>query len=365
MGFRTGIVGLPNVGKSTLFNALTGTAAAQAANYPFCTIEPNLGEVAVPDKRLDEVARIAGSPTVVPATMTFVDIAGLVKGASEGDGLGNQFLASIREVDAVAHVVRCFEDDDVVHVSGAVDPLSDIETVETELVLADLESVERRLEKLARKVRGGDQEAVMLDGLLRRAGEALGSGGPARTVVPEAHEAKAWSRIQLITAKPAMYVCNVEENSASSGNGLSAAVADLAARTGAGCVAISALIEEEIAQLGEADAAEYLAELGCEESGLSRVIRQGYELLGLRTFFTAGPKEARAWTVPAGTDARNAAGVIHGDFMRGFIRAETASYDDYAECGGEQGARAAGRLRSEGRTYEVQDGDVIRFLFNV
>ena len=365
MGFRTGIVGLPNVGKSTLFNALTGTAAAQAANYPFCTIEPNLGEVAVPDKRLAEVARIAGSPAIVPATMTFVDIAGLVKGASEGDGLGNQFLASIREVDAVAHVVRCFEDEDVVHVGGAVDPLSDIGTVETELALADLESVERRLEKLARKVRGGDQEAIVLDGLLRRAGEALGTGGPARAVAPEAREEKAWSRIQLITAKPAMYVCNVEENSAASGNSLSAAVAELAARTGAGCITISALIEEEVAQLEAADAAEYLAELGCAESGLARLIRQGYELLGLRTFFTAGPKEARAWTVPAGIDARSAAGVIHGDFMRGFIRAETASYEDYAECGGEQGARAAGRLRSEGRSYEVQDGDVIRFLFNV
>lgn len=365
LGFRTGIVGLPNVGKSTLFNALTGTAAAQAANYPFCTIEPNLGEVAVPDKRLDDVARIAGSPAIVPATMTFVDIAGLVKGASKGDGLGNQFLASIREVDAVAHVARCFEDDDVVHVDGAVDPVSDIEVVETELALADLESVERRLAKLARKVRGGDKEAVVLDGLLRRAGKALERGDPARTVVPDAHEAKAWRGIQLITAKPVLYVCNVEEESAGNGNRHSAAVADLARRNGAGCVAISALIEEQIAQLGEADAAEYLAELGCGESGLSRLIRHGYELLGLRTFFTAGPKEARAWTVPAGTDARTAAGTIHGDFMRGFIRAETASYDDFVACGGEQGARAIGKLRSEGRTYEVQDGDVIRFLFNV
>jgi len=362
MGFRMGIVGLPNVGKSTLFNALTRTAAAQAANFPFCTIEPNVGEVAVPDARLDRLADIAASKQVIPARMTFVDIAGLVKGASQGEGLGNQFLANIREVDAIAHVLRCFEDGDVTHVEGRIDPLADAETIETELMVADLDSVERRLANLVRKVRGGDKEALAQERLLKRAQAALEAGRPARSVEVAEDEQKDWRMLQLLTAKPVLYVCNVEEASAATGNALSARVAEQAAAEGAASVVISARIEEEIAQLPGDEAAEFLAEMGLEEPGLDRLIRAGYALLGLETFFTVGPKEARAWTIRAGTAAPQAAGVIHGDFERGFIRAETIAYADYVALGGEQGAKEAGKMRVEGKTYVVQDGDVMHFL---
>jgi GTP-binding protein YchF len=364
MGFRMGIVGLPNVGKSTLFNALTRTAAAQAANFPFCTIEPNVGEVAVPDPRLDRLAELAKSKQVIPTRMTFVDIAGLVRGASKGEGLGNQFLANIREVDAIAHVLRCFEDGDVTHVEGRIDPVADAETIETELMIADIESVEKRLAGLVRKLRGGDADAVQQERLLRAALAALEAGRPARTVAVSAEDRKAWRLLQLLTAKPVLYVCNVEESAAATGNAQSARVAEMAAREGAGVVVISARIEEELAQLPPEEAAEFLAEMGLAEAGLSRLIREGYRLLGLRTYFTAGPKEARAWTIPAGTLAPQAAGVIHGDFERGFIRAETIGYDDYIAHGGEQGAKEAGRMRVEGKTYEVADGDVLHFLFN-
>ena len=350
MGFRTGIVGLPNVGKSTLFNALTRTAAAQAANFPFCTIEPNVGEVAVPDPRLERLAGIAGSKQVIPARMTFVDIAGLVKGASKGEGLGNQFLANIREVDAIAHVLRCFEDDDVAHVDGRVDPV------------ADMESVEKRLQGLQRKLRGGDKEAVQQERLLKAALAALGEGRPARTVAVAEDDAKAWRMLQLLTAKPMLYVCNVAEDEAATGNALSRAVAEMAEAEDAATVVISAKIEEEIAQLDSEEAAAFLDELGLAEPGLDRLIKAGYDLLGLETYFTAGPKEARAWTVPKGTRAPQAAGVIHGDFERGFIRAETISYDDYVACGGEQGAKEAGKMRVEGKSYVVRDGDVLHFL---
>jgi GTP-binding protein YchF len=364
MGFKTGIVGLPNVGKSTLFNALTRTAAAQAANFPFCTIEPNVGEVAVPDPRLERLAGIAGSKQVIPARMTFVDIAGLVKGASKGEGLGNQFLANIRECDAIAHVLRCFEDGDVTHVEGRVDPLADAEVIETELMLADMESIEKRLQGLVRKVRGGDKEALQQERLLKAALAALEEGRPARTVEVAEEDAKAWRMLQLITAKPVLYVCNVDEAAAAAGNALSARVAEMAAAEGAAHVVISARIEEEISQLDDEEAAMFLDEMGLEEPGLSRLIRAGYDLLGLMTYFTAGPKEARAWTIPKGTLAPQAAGVIHGDFERGFIRAETIGYDDYLACGGEQGAKEAGKMRVEGKSYEVQDGDVLHFLFN-
>jgi GTP-binding protein YchF len=364
MALKVGIVGLPNVGKSTLFNALTRTAAAQAANFPFCTIEPNVGEVNVPDARLDRLAAIAGSARVVPARITFVDIAGLVRGASHGEGLGNQFLANIRECDAIAHVLRCFEDPDVAHVEGRIDPLSDAETVNTELMLADLESVERRLAGLQRKLKGGDKEAVMQARLLEAAREALEAGRPARSVPVAEADAKAWRMLQLLTAKPVLYVCNVEEAAAVTGNAWSAEVAERAAAEGAGCVVISAAIEEEIAQLADDERAEFLAALGLHEAGLDRLIGESYRLLGLATYFTAGPKEARAWTIPAGVTAPEAAGVIHGDFERGFIRAETVAYHDYVALGGEQGAREAGRMRSEGKAYRVQDGDVMHFLFN-
>jgi ribosome-binding ATPase len=364
MGFRMGIVGLPNVGKSTLFNALTRTAAAQAANFPFCTIEPNVGEVAVPDARLEKLAAIAGSKQVIPTRMTFVDIAGLVRGASRGEGLGNQFLANIREVDAIAHVLRCFADDDVTHVAGEIDPVADAETVETELMLADLESVERRLTGLSRKVRGGDGEAVAQDRLLRAAQAALEAGRPARSVKVAEEDARTWAMLQLLTAKPVLYVCNVEEAAAATGNALSDRVAEMATREGAGHVVISARIEEEIAQLDPEEAAAFLTEMGLEEPGLARLIREGYALLGLRTFFTVGPKEARAWTIRAGTRAPQAAGVIHGDFERGFIRAETISYEDFIALGGEQAAREAGRMRIEGKAYVVAEGDVLHFLFN-
>ena len=325
MGFRMGIVGLPNVGKSTLFNALTKTASAQAANFPFCTIEPNVGEVNVPDTRLDKLAAIANSANIIPARMTFVDIAGLVKGASQGEGLGNQFLANIRETDAIAHVVRCFEDDDVVHVADFVDPLADADTIDTELMLADMESVEKRLQNVLRKVRGGDKEAAQQERLLRAAMEALEQGRPARTVKVDEEDEKQWKMLQLLTTKPILYVCNV----------------------------------------GEDDEAEmFLTEMGLEEAGLDRLIRAGYELLALETYFTVGPKEARAWTIKNGTSAPQAAGVIHGDFERGFIRAETIAYRDFVELGGEAPAKEAGKMRSEGKTYVVKDGDVMHFLFN-
>ncbi|MDA0222737.1 MAG: redox-regulated ATPase YchF [Proteobacteria bacterium] len=362
MGFKTGIVGMPNVGKSTLFNALTKTAAAQAANFPFCTIEPNIGEVSVPDARLDALAAIAGSKTIIPTRMTFVDIAGLVKGASKGEGLGNQFLATIRECDAIAHVLRCFEDDDVTHVEGRVDPLADADIIETELMLADLESVEKRLQNLARKIKGGDKAMIEQDMLLRRALAALESGKPARTVQVDADERKSWNMLQLLTAKPVLFVCNVEEDNAASGNSLSAKVVEMAAAQGAGCVVISAAIEEEISQLEDDERDMFLTEMGLAEAGLDRLIRAGYELLHLQTYFTIGPKEARAWTIHAGTLAPQAAGVIHGDFERGFIRAETIAYDDFVTLKGEQGAKEAGKMRAEGKAYVVKDGDVLHFL---
>ena len=364
MGFRMGIVGLPNVGKSTLFNALTRTAAAQAANFPFCTIEPNVGDVAVPDARLDKLAEIAKSKQIIPTRMTFVDIAGLVKGASKGEGLGNQFLANIREVDAIAHVLRCFEDGDVVHVDGRVDPVADAATIETELMLADLDSIERRLANIVRKVRGGDKEAVEQERLLKAAQAVLEQGQPARTVDVAEEDAKQWRMLQLLTSKPVLYVCNVEESSAASGNALSAKVAEMAAAEGNSHVVISAQIEEEISQLDQDEAAMFLEEMGLEEAGLDRLIRAGYELLHLQTYFTVGPKEARAWTIGAGTLAPQAAGVIHGDFERGFIRAETIAYDDFVKLGGEGPAKEAGKMRSEGKTYTVKDGDVLHFLFN-
>jgi GTP-binding protein YchF len=364
MGFKMGIVGLPNVGKSTLFNALTKTAAAQAANFPFCTIEPNVGEVAVPDARLDKLAEIAGSKQIIPTRMTFVDIAGLVKGASKGEGLGNQFLANIRECDAIAHVLRCFEDDDITHVEGRVDPVQDADTIETELMLADLESVERRLQNLSRKVRGGDKEAVEQERLLKAAQAALEEGRPARTVQVSDEDRKSWRMLQLLTAKPVLYVCNVEEASAASGNSQSARVAEMAAAQGNSHVVISARIEEEISQLEPEEAEMFLEEMGLEEAGLDRLIRAGYVLLHLQTYFTVGPKEARAWTIKEGTAAPAAAGVIHGDFERGFIRAETIAYDDYVSLGGETAAKEAGKMRAEGKTYVVKDGDVMHFLFN-
>ena len=364
MGFRMGIVGLPNVGKSTLFNALTRTAAAQAANFPFCTIEPNVGEVSVPDARLDKLAAIAGSKQIIPTRMTFVDIAGLVRGASKGEGLGNQFLANIRECDAIAHVLRCFEDGDITHVEGRIDPVADAETIETELMLADMESVERRLTALGKKLRGGDQEVLDQDRLLRAALAALEAGKPARTLVIAEEDRKQWRMLQLLTAKPVLYVCNVEEARAASGNSQSARVAEMAAAQGAASVVISARIEEELAQLPEDEAAMFLEEMGLHEAGLDRLIKAGYALLGLQTYFTVGPKEARAWTITKGTLAPQAAGVIHGDFEKGFIRAETVAYDDYIAGRGEAGAKEAGKFRVEGKTYEVKDGDVLHFLFN-
>ncbi|MBM2578114.1 redox-regulated ATPase YchF [Jannaschia sp. Os4] len=362
MGFRMGIVGLPNVGKSTLFNALTKTAAAQAANFPFCTIEPNVGEVAVPDARLHTLSEMARSKQTIPARMTFVDIAGLVKGASKGEGLGNQFLANIRETDAIAHVLRCFEDGDVTHVEGRVDPVSDAETIETELMIADLESIERRMQNLVRKLKGGDKEAKDQQRLLEAAKAALEAGRPARTVEVDAEDARAWEMLQLLTAKPVLYVCNVEEENAATGNAHSEAVAEMAAAQGNGTVVISAAIEEQIAQLDDAEQAEFLAEMGLEEAGLDRLIRAGYALLKLETYFTVGPKESRAWTIPAGTTAPRAAGVIHGDFEKGFIRAETIAYDDFVALGGEQKAKEAGKMRAEGKGYVVRDGDVLHFL---
>ncbi len=364
MGFKMGIVGLPNVGKSTLFNALTKTAAAQAANFPFCTIEPNVGEVNVPDARLDTLAEIAGSKSIIPARMTFVDIAGLVKGASKGEGLGNQFLANIRETDAIAHVLRCFEDGDVTHVEGRVNPVEDAEVIETELMLADLESVEKRRQGLVRKLKGNDKEAAQQDRLLAAAQAMLEEGKPARLIEVDAEDAKAWKNLQLLTSKKILYVCNVDEGSAATGNAHSDAVAAMAAEQGAGAVVISAQIEEEISKLEDDEAEMFLEEMGLAEAGLDRLIRAGYNLLHLETYFTVGPKEARAWTIREGTGAPQAAGVIHGDFEKGFIRAETIAYADFVANGGEQGAKEAGKMRAEGKAYVVKDGDVLHFLFN-
>ena len=363
MGFRCGIVGLPNVGKSTLFNALTETAAAQAANYPFCTIEPNVGNVAVPDPRLNKLAEIAGSQKIIETQLGFVDIAGLVRGASKGEGLGNQFLGNIREVDAVVHVLRCFENDDIQHVDNRVDPIADAETVETELMLSDLESLEKRVPNLAKKAAQGDKEAKAAASVLGQALELLRDGKPARLTVPkDEDEARHLRLAQLLTGKPILYVCNVNEEDAAHGNELSAKVFAKAAAEGAQAVVVSAAIEAEIATMPVDERGEFLGELGLEETGLARVIRAGYTLLDLLTFFTVGPKEARAWTVHRGATAPNAAGEIHSDFEKGFIRAETIAFDDFVSLGGEAKAREAGKLRAEGKAYIVQDGDVMHFL---
>ncbi|HKR17353.1 redox-regulated ATPase YchF [Rhizorhapis sp.] len=366
MGFRCGIVGLPNVGKSTLFNALTETQAAQAANYPFCTIEPNVGQVAVPDSRLYEIARIGGSAKIIETQLAFVDIAGLVRGASKGEGLGNQFLANIREVDAIVHVLRCFEDDDITHVEGKIDPIADAETVETELMLADLESLEKRVPNLVKKGQQGDKEAKTGASVLGQALDLLRAGKPARLTQPkDVEEERLFQQAQLLTSKPVLYVCNVDEANAATGNAYSAKVFEKAAAEGAKAVIVSAAIEAEIVTMPAEERAEFLGDLGLEETGLSRIIRAGYELLDLITFFTVGPKEARAWTVNKGAKAPQAAGAIHSDFERGFIRAETIAYDDYVRLGGEAGAREAGKLRAEGKDYVTQDGDIMLFRFNV
>jgi ribosome-binding ATPase len=363
MGFKCGIVGLPNVGKSTLFNALTQTAAAEAANYPFCTIEPNVGEVGVPDERLTKLAEIGKSATILPTRLTFVDIAGLVRGASKGEGLGNQFLGHIREVDAVAYVLRCFEDDDITHIENRIDPVADAETVETELMLADLDSLEKRRTNIEKKAKSGDKEAKAQVALMDKALVLLREGKPARLVdiVPE--ERAAFDALQLLTAKPVLYVCNVDEASAANGNVLSAKVFERAKAEGAGAVVISAKIEAELASLPEDERQAFLSDLGLEEAGLNRLIREGYKLLGLVTYFTVGPKEARAWTITKGTKAPAAAGVIHSDFEKGFIRAETIAYEDYVRLNGEAGAREAGKMRLEGKEYVVADGDVMHFRF--
>ncbi len=365
MGFKAGIVGLPNVGKSTLFNALTRTAAAQAANYPFCTIEPNVGDVAMPEPRLDVLAKTAGSKEIIPTRMNFVDIAGLVKGASQGEGLGNQFLANIREVDAIAYVLRCFEDPDVTHVAGKIDPLADYEVVETELMLADMDSLEKRKANVEKKAKGGDKDAKQTLTLIEAALAQLNAGKPARNARIAPEDQKAWRMLQLLTSKPVFYICNVDEASAATGNRYSDAVAAHARTEGAPAVVISARIESEIAVLSDEEEKEFLDSLGLSEPGLNRVIRAGYELLGLQTYFTVGPKEARAWTIRKGTTAPQAAGVIHGDFEKGFIRAETIAYDDFVKYGGEAGAKEAGKMRQEGKDYIVQDGDVMHFRFNV
>ena len=364
MGFKCGIVGLPNVGKSTLFNALTQTSAAQAANYPFCTIEPNVGDVGVPDPRLDILARIAASAQIIPTRLTFVDIAGLVKGASKGEGLGNQFLANIRETDAIAHVVRCFEDGDITHVSGRIDPLADIETIETELMLADLDALEKRQPAAEKKGKQGDKEQKELAELMMRALILLREGKPARTVERTEDEEKTFRGLGLLSSKPVLYVCNVEEAAADKGNEFSERVKKFAASEGNIAVVVSAKIESEIAILPAGEQKDYLDAVGLAEPGLNRVIRAGYELLGLNTYFTVGPKEARAWTIPRGTRAPAAAGVIHTDFEKGFIRSETIGYDDYVSGNGESGAKIAGKFRLEGKDYVVADGDVMHFRFN-
>ncbi len=362
MGFKCGIVGLPNVGKSTLFNALTQTAAAEAANYPFSTIEPNIGDVGVPDPRLDQLREIAGSAAAIPTRLTFVDIAGLVRGASKGEGLGNQFLGHIREVDAVAYVLRCFRDPDVTHVEGRIDPISDAETVETELMIADMESLERRREPLAKKAVTGEKEAKAQVALIDKALELVSAGKPARLAKLTPEEERPYRQLQLLTAKPVVYVCNVDEASIG-GNELSRKVEARAKAEGAGCVVISAKIEAEVAALEPEERAYYLEHLGLKEPGLNALIREGYRVLDLITFFTAGPKEARAWTVTAGAKAPKAAGAIHTDFEKGFIRAETITFDDYVSLGGEVGAKQAGKMRLEGKDYAVRDGDVMLFRF--
>ena len=364
MGFKCGIVGLPNVGKSTLFNALTQTAAAQAANYPFCTIEPNVGDVAVPDPRLDVLAKIAGSGQIIPTRLTFVDIAGLVRGASKGEGLGNQFLANIRDCDAVAFVARCFVDDDITHVENRIDPIADLEIIETELMLADMESLERRRVQMEKRAKGGDKESQLNLKLVDLALAQLNAGKPARTADVSREDKKAWDMLQLLTALPALYVANVDEGSADKGNELSDKVAARAASDNAQSVVISAKIDSELAVLDEAEQMEFLESLGLEEPGLNRLIREAYSLLGLQTYFTVGPKEARAWTIPVGATGPQAAGVIHTDFEKGFIRAETVAYDDYVALRGEAKAREAGKLRAEGKQYVVKDGDVMHFLFS-
>lgn len=365
MGFNCGIVGLPNVGKSTLFNALTATAAAQAANFPFCTIEPNVGRVGVPDARLDELAKAAGSQNIIPTQLEFVDIAGLVKGASKGEGLGNQFLANIRETDAILYVLRCFEDDDVTHVEGSVDPIRDAEIIETELLLADMESLERQIVNTEKKARGADKEAKERLEIMKRVKLLLDEGKPARLAEISADEQKAFNSLQLLTSKPVLYVCNVGENELATGNDYTKVVDTMAAEKNAKAVMVSAAIEAEIAQLESEERAEFMADLGMEESGLDRVIRAGFELLDLQTFFTCGPKETRAWTVRCHAKAPEAAGVIHTDFQRGFIKAEVIAFDDYVGCGGETKAKEAGKMRQEGKDYDVKDGDVILFRFNV
>jgi hypothetical protein len=363
MGFKCGIVGLPNVGKSTLFNALTQTAAAQAANYPFCTIEPNVGEIAVPDPRLEKLAALAKSEQIIPTRITFVDIAGLVRGASKGEGLGNKFLANIREVDAIVHVVRCFEDSDVTHVEGKIDPVADIETIETELMLADLESLEKRVDNLEKKAKGNDKEAKETLDLVKRSLALLREGKPARAVERKPEEEKLFHSLGLLTSAPVLYACNVEEASAATGNGFSRQVEARAKEEGAVAVVISAKIESEIATLPPEERADYLEAVGLKETGLDRLVRAGYALLHLVTYFTAGPKETRAWTITNGTKAPQAAGVIHTDFEKGFIRAETIGYGDYIATGGEAGARDAGKMRLEGKDYVVADGDVMHFRF--
>ena len=366
MGFNCGIVGLPNVGKSTLFNALTATQAAEAANFPFCTKEPNVGRVSVPDPRLEKLAAIAKSQKIVPTQLEFVDIAGLIRGASKGEGLGNQFLANIREVDAIVHVLRCFEDDDITHVEGNVDPLRDAEVVETELMLADMESLERQITNLQKRAKGGDKDAKVRADLMERALKVLQDGKPARVVEVSDDEQPIFKQFMLLTAKPVLYVCNVEEASAATGNEFSERVAKKAAAENAGVVVISAAIESEVAQLSDPEEkTEFLSSMGLEETGLNKLIRAGFSLLDLITFFTIGPKEARAWTVRRNAKAPEAAGVIHTDFERGFIRAETIDYDSYIACNGEQGAKDAGKMRQEGKEYVVQDGDIFHFRFNV
>jgi hypothetical protein len=364
MGFNCGIVGLPNVGKSTLFNALTATAAAQAANYPFCTIEPNVGRVGVPDRRLDVLAEIGKSIKIVPTSLEFVDIAGLVRGASKGEGLGNQFLANIREVDAIIHVLRCFEDSDITHVEGSIDPLRDIEVVETELMLSDLESLERRLVQAQKRAKGGDKESVAAVAVMEPLVAALQDGRAARTAIPAGQE-EAVRRLQLLTSKPVLYVCNVEEASAATGNAFSDRVRAWATTQGAPTIVVSAAIEAEVSQLPEADRKEFLDTLGLAQSGLDQVIRAGYDLLELLTYFTCGPKETHAWTITKGTRAPQAAAVIHKDFERGFIACETIAYEDFVAGRGEQGAKEAGKMRIEGKTYVVKDGDILEFRFNV